>query len=88
MPQHKSAGKRMRTSAQQRERNRAVRSQMRAAIRRYREAAPAEKEALLPETASLIDNAVRKGILKENTANRTKSRLVKLLQREQAAPQG
>lgn len=81
MPQHKSAWKRVRTSAKRRERNRAVRAEVRTAIRHFEEAAKDEKPALLREAASTLDNAVRKGIVKESTANRRKSRLAKSLNR-------
>jgi small subunit ribosomal protein S20 len=81
MPQHKSAWKRVRTSAKRRERNRAVRAEVRTAIRRFEEAAKDEKPALLPQAASSLDNAVRKGIVKESTANRRKSRLAKSINR-------
>ncbi len=81
MPQHKSAWKRMRVSARQQARNRAVRSQVRQAIRRFREADVEGKTALLPATVSALDNAVRKGVVKKPTADRVKSRLAKLLNR-------
>lgn len=83
MPQHRSAEKRMRTSAKRRVRNRAVRSELRQAIRSFRQAPLSDKAGLLPETVSLIDNAVRKGVLHQKTASRTKSRLAKLLNRSQ-----
>ncbi|MCK4304600.1 MAG: 30S ribosomal protein S20 [Candidatus Eisenbacteria sp.] len=85
MPQHKSAWKRMRTSAKQRTRNRAVRSQVRHAIRTYREADPSKKPDLLPATISKIDNAVRKGVIKDATANRMKSRFANLANMSQKA---
>jgi len=78
MPQHKSAWKRMRTSAKDRARNREVRSRLRLSIRAYREATPMEKADLLARTVSEVDNAHRKGVLKKATANRIKSRLAKL----------
>jgi ribosomal protein S20 len=73
----------MRVSDRQQTRNRAVRSQVRLAIRKYREADLKEKAALLPVTASALDNAVRKGIIKRTTASRMKSRLTKHLNRLQ-----
>ncbi len=85
MPQHKSAWKRMRTSAKQRAYNRAVRSQVRKAVKSYRDATPDEKSTLLSGTTSIIDNAVRKGVLKNATADRLKSRLALQLNRERAA---
>ncbi len=75
MPQHKSCWKRMRTSTRQRERNRAARSEVRNAIRTFRETAPAGQTGALPATTSAIDNAVRLGVMKKETANRLKSRL-------------
>ena len=68
----------MRTSAKQQARNRAVRSQVRMAIRQFRAAATEEKATLLPTTTSAIDNAVRKGVIKNATADRIKSRLAKV----------
>ncbi len=38
---------------------------------------PAEAKKLLPETASLVDVMVKKGIIHQNTGNRYKSRLAR-----------
>jgi len=84
MPQHKSAWKRVRTSAKRRDRNRAVRAEVRTAIRRFEEAAKEQKATLLRQATSMLDNAVRKGIVKEAVANRRKSRLAKSLNRQAA----
>jgi small subunit ribosomal protein S20 len=59
--------------------NRANRTQVRSAIRRMRAAlgtgdAGAAQQLISP-TFSAIDQAIRKGVLKENTGNRYKSRL-------------
>ena len=75
----------MRVTKRQNLRNRAVRSEMRNAIRNYVDAPVDEKTTMLRSTISLIDNAVRKGILKNATADRRKSRLTKLLNRQQKA---
>jgi small subunit ribosomal protein S20 len=75
----------MRTSAKRRERNRQVRSRVRSAVRRFTEAAPQEKPVELQRLTSELDNAVRKGVLKENTASRMKSRFAKALNRETQA---
>jgi len=75
MPQHKSCWKRMRTSARQQERNRAARSEVRGAVRVFRETATAGQTVALPAATSAIDNAVRLGVMKKSTANRMKSRL-------------
>jgi small subunit ribosomal protein S20 len=37
----------------------------------------ADAKALLPETVSLIDKSVQKGVIKKNTARRYKSRLAR-----------
>ncbi len=77
----KSAKKRIRRSARQRERNRALRSQMRSAIRDLRQTvdtgdATAAQE-MLPRTISIVDSTARKGVIHANTAARTKSRLTR-----------
>jgi small subunit ribosomal protein S20 len=79
-----SAKKRMRQNIKRRERNRTHRSCMRSAIRKLRariEAGDAESaRTLLPDTLSLIDSTVTKGVLHRNTAARYKSRLTKAVQ--------
>ena len=61
------------------ERNRSQRTKVRSMIRKLRGALDANDAAaagtLLAPTLSAIDRAIGKGILHENTANRTKSRL-------------
>jgi small subunit ribosomal protein S20 len=86
MPQHKSAWKRVRTSAKRRDRNRTVRAEVHTAIRHFEEAAKDEKAALLRKATSVLDNAVRKGVVKDRTASRRKSRLAKRLNRLNAEP--
>jgi ribosomal protein S20 len=81
MPQHKSARKSVKTGAKRRERNRAVRAEVRTAMRRFTEAPTEAKPALLRQATSALDNAVRKGIVKDRTASRRKSRLAKSLNR-------
>jgi small subunit ribosomal protein S20 len=81
MPQNKSAWKRTRTNAKRRDRNRAVRAEVRTAIRKLKEAARGDQPALLRQASSVLDTAARKGVLREQTANRRKSRLAKLLNR-------
>lgn len=83
MPQHKSAEKRVRQNAKRRERNREVRSRVRTALRSFREAPIAEKPELLRLATSQLDNAVRKGIIKQTTASRRKSRMARELTRLQ-----
>ena len=75
----KSGLKRRRQDAVRRIRNRAVKTRVRSAVKALRTAVEtgdaAEVKKLLPETISVIDVSVRKGILQRNTASRTKSRL-------------
>jgi len=80
MPHHKSTAKRVRTNKRDRERNIAVRSQIRTTIRKVREQSDAkEAPEVLREAHSTLDNAVRKGIVHRKTADRRKSRLAKLV---------
>jgi small subunit ribosomal protein S20 len=75
----KSGLKRRRQNEVRRERNRAVRTRVRNAIKALRAAiaggdAKAVRE-LLPRTVSVIDGGVRKGVFHRNTASRYKSHL-------------
>ena len=82
MPTHKSAAKRVRTNKRDRERNAAVRSQIRTAVRKVREESTEEHASdLLRQAHSTLDNAARKGIMHRKTADRRKSRLAKLVAR-------
>lgn len=79
MPNHKSAEKRMRQNEKRRLTNRNSRGRVRTGIKKLR-GAISEGDAgvvsgLLPETISLIDKAVQKGVLHKNAAARYKSRL-------------
>jgi len=78
LPHHKSAMKRIRQDKKRRARNRHVRSQVRTAVKTVREAHTAEDAlAKLPLLSSVIDKAVKKGIVHKRTAARRKSRLAK-----------
>lgn len=77
MPRHKSAKERMKTNARDTARNRAVMSQVRAAIRTVRSAEGEVAAPLVAKASSVLDRAVAKGILKKATANRQKSRLAR-----------
>ena len=85
MPQHESNKKRMRQDERRRARNRRVRSQVQTALRKLQEGKPAELAELLRSATSELDNARRKGVLKENTVNRKKSRLTKWVNRQTQA---
>ncbi len=79
MANHKSAAKKARRDAEARLRNRGNRSSMKTTVKKFLSAVAsgvkAEAIALLPGTLSVVDKAVRKGVLHKNAANRAKSRL-------------
>lgn len=79
MPNHKSAEKRDRQNAKRNAINSANRSQLRTAVKKLRAAIESKNaetaQALLPETVSIIDKSIQKGILHRNAAARYKSKL-------------
>ena len=78
MANHFSALKRARQTKKRTERNRSARARLRHTIRDLRTSIgkdPAAAKTEMPATVSLIDKAVKKGLIKENTASRFKSRL-------------
>ena len=83
MANHASALKAHKQSLERRDRNRQYRTRLRKALKTIRTAIgdgkPDDAKAVLPETVSLIDTLVGKGIIHDNTAGRYKSRLAKQL---------
>ena len=79
MPNHKSAEKRVRQSEKRRVINRSNRTKVRTYIKKLRVALESGKtddvQSVLPETISVIDKAVQKGVMHKNAAARYKSRL-------------
>jgi small subunit ribosomal protein S20 len=79
MANHFSALKRARQTEKRTARNRAHTSRLRSALRTMRESLEkGDKTAaagVYRETVSMLDKAIQKGILPENTASRYKSRL-------------
>ena len=76
----KSQKKRIITSRKANTANRANRSELRTTLKKANAALKAEgtdKEAVVSNTFSAIDKAVRKGALKKNTANRRKAAIAK-----------
>lgn len=75
----KSGLKRRRQNEVRRNRNRAVRTRVRNAIKALRGAIDrgdsSQVKELLPKTVSVIESGVRKGVFQRNTASRHKSRL-------------
>ena len=81
MPKLKSAKKHQITSAKAYVRNRAIRSRMRTALKKVRQAPDkASAEIALQAAISIIDRTTNKGIIHKNAAARYKSRLSRLLQ--------
>lgn len=67
----------MRTSAEERGRNRAVKSQISKAIKEFKDIkSRAEAESQLKQIISIIDQATRKNIIHGNKAARYKSSLM------------
>ena len=87
MPNHKSAEKRVRQSEKRRVINRSHRTKVRTYIKKVRAALDSGKsdeiQSVLPETISVIDKSVQKGVMHKNAAARYKSRLT--LKANQAA---
>jgi small subunit ribosomal protein S20 len=79
MPNHKSSEKRVRQSEKRRVINRSNRTKVRTYIKKLRAALEsgngADVQTVLPETISVIDKAVQKGVMHKNAAARYKSRL-------------
>jgi small subunit ribosomal protein S20 len=81
LPRIKSAKKRVEVAERNRQRNIAVKSAVRTAIKKVLVAAEAEAAAQnLKQAYSLIDRAVLKGILHKNTGARYKSRVARQAQ--------
>ena len=83
MANHPSAVKRYRQSEKREEINQMNRHKLKTGMKKLKSIIEAGKTAdaksLLSETLSLIDKSVQKGVIKENTARRHKSRLAKRL---------
>ena len=76
MPHHKSAEKRVRTNEKARKANLAVKSRVRTAVKKVRDAKTrAAAEASLKGALSVLDRAAQKGVIPRATASRHKSRL-------------
>lgn len=89
MANHVSSLKRVRITERRTAVNRQRKSRMRNALRSLRRAIElknAEEAAkLMPSTFSVVDRAVKWGIIQDNTASRYKSRLHKHIKALQAA---
>jgi small subunit ribosomal protein S20 len=76
MPRTKSVQKRIRKNEKARKRNRHFRTMMKNKIKNFMALEDKEKaEEQFPETVSLVDKMVTKGIIHKNKAAREKSKL-------------
>lgn len=75
MPQHKSNIKRLKQDVKRTARNRSARGNLRTAVRKYRELDAEQRPQEYAGLQSLLDRAVKKGIISKNRAARLKSRL-------------
>ena len=76
-----STKKRLRQSRLKQARNKANRTRLKTELKKVRAAVAggaADSSKLLPQAFSIIDKAVRKGVLRKNAAARHKSRLSRL----------
>lgn len=88
MPNTKSAARRVRNSARKQVRNTAVRTNVKTVVKKFRtalEAKQADSPEALRTAISTLDKAVKKGVMKRNTADRKKSRLTIALNKATAA---
>ena len=78
MPHHKSAAKRVITNEKARQRNVALRTRMRAAIKAVRDARTRdEAQTAYRQASSILDRTAAHGVIKRETASRHKGRLAK-----------
>lgn len=88
MPHHKSAAKRMRTNEKARQRNRAVKSTVKSALKKFEEAPVEQAAEALRQAAAELDRAAKKGVIPKGRADRKKSRLARKTNRDAAAARG
>ena len=83
MPNIKSAKKRVLVTEKKTARNKAVKSEVKTEIKKFMALVQSGDKvaatAKFPETCSIIDGAVSKGVMKKNTAANKKSGLAKKL---------
>ncbi len=81
MPSTSSAWKRMRSDERKRQRNQSVKSAVKTAVRKVREAVNKKDteavKATLSSAFSCLDKAAKKGALPKNRVHRKKSRIAK-----------
>ncbi|MBK8230422.1 MAG: 30S ribosomal protein S20 [Candidatus Eisenbacteria bacterium] len=86
MPQHKSAEKRVGTNEKRRQRNQAVKTQIRRATKALQAGLKSDEAGTLLQTAtSVLAKSAKKRVIKKKTASRRTSRLAKAVNRAKAA---
>jgi small subunit ribosomal protein S20 len=85
MTHSKQAAKRVRTSERRRQKNVAVRTGIKSAMRSAVKAAPEKRRELVALMMSRADKAAKVGVIHKNTAARRKSRVQREINREMAA---
>ena len=85
MTHSKQAAKRVRTSERRRNKNVAVRSGIKSAIKKALKATPEQRKEVVALVAKRADKAAKFGVIHKNTAARRKSRLDRALNRMAAA---
>ena len=83
----RSAEKQRRQAEKRKIANRAAKSRLKSALKNAKAAIAGggASNEVLASTASVIDKAAKRGIIKDNTADRYKSRLAKAVKRNTAA---
>jgi len=83
----KSAKKAIRQNLRRKERNFVYREKMRELVKKARtlviEKKIDEAKKILPQVYKALDKAAKVGVIKDNAASRTKSRITKLIERSQ-----
>ena len=83
MPITKSAKKALRQSLKRKVRNLSYKKKIKKLLKEVKSLVSKEKikeaKVLLPQVYKIIDKAAKKGVIKENTASRKKSRITKLI---------
>ncbi len=83
MPITSSAKKALRSSKRKKVFNLRRKNEMQSVIKEYKKLVSAKKteeaKKLIPKLQKAIDKAVKKGVIKKNTASRKKSRLMKTI---------
>jgi len=85
LPQHKSCEKRIRQDKKRNPYNRAVKSSVKTAAKKFQAAEGTDADEAYKAVASELDRAAKKGVIPRQRADRRKSRLAKQLNKKKAA---